>query len=102
MRLTISGRQDAALYGSQDGCRYKFIVPMQATNRMGAIHELFPSSPVGMRCRASHITVARIQCATKRSVDTLVDRNVAALVPAEIRAARQRRPTEVGSNSRPG
>ena len=27
MPVAISGRQDAALYGSQDGCRYRFVVP---------------------------------------------------------------------------
>ena len=48
---------------------------------------------VGMRCRASHFSVTRVSARDETIVVTHRGRNIAVLVPVEVWAARQRRPT---------
>ena len=57
-----------------------------------------PSIPAGKRCRASHFSVTRVPARDEMVVVTQRGRNIATLVPAEVWAARQHRPTE-GSGS---
>ena len=56
-----------------------------------------------MRCRASHFSVTRVPARDETAVVTHESQNIAALVPAEVWAARQRRPTDMvsvhGSNA---
>jgi len=52
------------------------------------------SSRWGLRCRASHFSVARVAARDEKVLVTRRGRNVNVLVPGEVWAARQRRPTD--------
>ena len=45
MAVAVSGRQDAALHGRQDGCRDRFMIPMRDGNAVEAINEPERRSP---------------------------------------------------------